>query len=88
MLSSSAEGLQNCLDRLKAFSVANNLAVNTNKTKTMIFNHTGRLIRQNFFVGNIKLEQVQIFCYLGFEVKASGVVSSAVNTLYDKAIKQ
>ena len=87
LLSSSAEGLQNCLERLKEFSMANNQAINTGKTKTMIFNHTGRLIRQNFFVGNIKLEQVQIFCYLGFEVKASGVVSSAINTLYDKANK-
>ena len=87
LLSYSAEGLQNCLGRLKDFSMKNNLAINTDKTKTMIFNHAGRLIRQNFFVGNIKLEQVQIFCYLGFEVKASGVVSSAINTLYDKANK-
>ena len=87
LLSSSKEGLQNCLDRLKDFTKANSLTINIDKTKSMIFNHMGRLIKHNFFVGNKKLEQVQTFCYLGFDVKASGAVSSAINTLYDKANK-
>ena len=41
----------------------------------------------NITLGNTKIEQIQTFCYLGFEMKASGVVSAAVNTLYDKANK-
>ena len=87
LLSTSKDGLQNCLDRLQNFSKANNLTINIAKTKSMVFNNTGRLIKQPFYVDNKKLEQVQTFCYLGFDVKASGVVSSAINTLYDKANK-
>ena len=79
--------MQNCLDRLQNFSKANNLTINIAKTKSMIFNNTGRLIKQKKFVGNKKLEQVQTFCYLGFDVRTSGIVSSAINTLYDKANK-
>ena len=45
------------------------------------------MIPLNFIINDIKLEQVQTFCYLGFEVKASGVVSFAAKTLYDKANK-
>ena len=65
--------------------MANHLTINTDKRKTIIFNHSGRLIRQNVFISDKKLEQVQTFCYLGFELKASGDVSSAVKTQYDKA---
>ena len=53
----------------------------------MIFNAPGRMIKQNFTVGGTILEPVGSFCYLGFEVKASGIVSHAVKTLYDKANK-
>ena len=87
LLSSSRDGLQNCLNRLHTFSRTKNLTINIAKTKTMIFDKTGRLIKQHFIVANKKLEQVQSFCYLGFDVKISGVVSSAINTLYDKANK-
>ena len=87
LLSSSGDGLQKCLNKLHVFSKAKNLTINIAKTKTMIFNHTGRLIKQNFIVDNKKIEHVQTFCYLGFDIKTSGVVSSAINTLYDKANK-
>ena len=53
----------------------------------MIFNHTGRLYKQDFVVDNLKLDVVNTFCYLGFDVKASGVVSAAIETLYQKTNK-
>ena len=87
LFSSSRDGLQNCLFRLQTFSKSRNLAINSAKTKTMIFNTTGRLIKQTFIVDNKQLEHVQTFCYLGFDVKASGVVRAAINALYDKANK-
>ena len=87
ILSLSKQGLQNCLNRLQEYSRANRLTINIAKTKSMIFNHTGKLIKENIFLDNKKLEQVLTFCYLGFDVKASGVVSSAISTLYDKANK-
>ena len=87
LLSLTKEGLQNCLDRLQNYCTKNSLIINIDKTKTMIFNYSGKLIQQPFVIGHKKLEQVQTFCYLGFEVKASGVISLAAKTLYDKANK-
>ena len=87
LLSNSKTGLQNCLLKLQAFSIEKHLTISVDKTKVMIFNHSGRLYKQDFFVDNQKLEVVNNFCYLGFDVKASGVVSAARETLYSKAKK-
>ena len=87
LLSTSGSGLQNCLIRLQNFSKAKHLTINTEKTKTMIFNYSGKLLKQDFFIDNKRLELVHTFCYLGFDVKTSGVVSAAINTLYEKANK-
>ena len=87
LLSYSKTGLQNCLLKLQAFSKEKHLTISTDKTKIMIFNYSGRLYKQDFFVDNQKLEVVNTFCYLGFDVKASGVVSAARETLYSKANK-
>ena len=46
-----------------------------------------RLLVQSFTVGGISLEPVQSFCYLGFEIKASGTVKHGLKILCDKANK-
>ena len=53
----------------------------------MIFNPTGKLIKKYFKVNGSPLEPVHSFCYLGFDVKASGTVKHAMNTLFDKGNK-
>ena len=53
----------------------------------MIFNSAGKLIMKYFKINGKVLEPVNTFCYLGFELKASGIVKHAMNTLYDKANK-
>ena len=53
----------------------------------MIFNPTGKYIKEEFNINRRTLEPVKSFCYLGFEVKPSGTVKHAMNTLYDKANK-
>jgi hypothetical protein len=45
LLSQSAEGLQNVLNKLKLFCDKWNLSVNTEKTKVMIFNKSGRKLK-------------------------------------------
>ena len=87
LLSHSKEGLQRCLDRVHKHSSDKYLTINISKSKTMIFNPPGRLIKQYFTINGTTLEPVGSFCYLGFEVKASGTVKYAVKTLYDKANK-
>ena len=87
LLSQSRTGLQTCLDKVHEFSLAKHLTISIKKSKTLIFNYTGRFLKQNFTVGGIELEAVQSFCYLGFEVKASGTAKHALRILYDKANK-
>ena len=87
LISLSKEGIQNCLNKLDEYAKANKLTINVDKTKSMVFNSAGRFLKQDCLIGNTKIEQVQTFCYLGFEVKTNGVVSAAVNMLYDKANK-
>ena len=69
------------------FASVKHLTINIDKSKTLIFNNGGRLIRESFTVGGNILEPVQSFCYLAFDVKASGTVKHAMRTLYDKANK-
>ena len=53
----------------------------------MIFNAAGRLINTRFYMGGEPLEPVKSFCYLGFEVVPSGIVTRAMNILNDKGKK-
>ena len=53
----------------------------------MVFNNGGRLIRTEFKIDSEVIELVKSFCYLGFEVIASGTVTHAMNTLNNKAKK-
>ena len=87
LLSHSSGGLQRCLDRLAGFSKDKQLTINTDKSKTMVFNQTGKFFKTNFTVDGKKLEPVQTFCYLGFDLKSSGAVKHAMNILNDKAKK-
>ena len=75
-LSHTAKGLQTSLDKLAHYAANKQLTINTKKSKTMIFNITGKYIKE---------EPVNAFCYLGFELKSSGTVKHAMKTLHGKA---
>ena len=45
ILSETKEGLQRKLNSLQVYSTTNKLTVNTKKTQCMIFNKTGRLLK-------------------------------------------
>ena len=87
LLSVSKEGLQNCLNRVQQFAKNKRLTVSVKKSKTMVFNQAGKMIHNPFIIDDKPLEQVQSFCYLGFDVKCSGTVKHAMNVLCDKAKK-
>ena len=65
LLSETEDGLNKLLKDLHVYSQANDLKVNVDKTKCMIFNKTGRLIRRNFYLGDCKIENVRSYKYLG-----------------------
>ena len=87
LISHSKEGLQRCLDKLQSFAEDKDLTISIDKSKTMIFNKTGKLIKHIFTIKGEKLEPVQSFCYLGFDINASGTTNSTINCLFDKANK-
>ena len=87
ILSQSKTGLQRCLDKTHEFAKANLLTINVKKSKTMVFNQSGKFIRDTFRLGNEMMEPVQEFCYLGVDIKCSGTVKHALNILNDKGNK-
>lgn len=87
LVSESATGLQNCLDKLGVYAGTKSLTVSIEKSKTMIFNPSGHFIRENFHIKGESLESVKSFCYLGFEIKPSGSMTHGASILIDKASK-
>ena len=60
IFSESEKGLTKMLETLEKYCDRNELTLNTEKTKCMIFNKTERLIRTPFCYNDIKLETVQV----------------------------
>ena len=88
ILSESEEGLQQKLNSLHDYSKANKLTVNTMKTKCMVFNKTGRLLKKHtFYYNNLLLENVREYKYLGFLVTPSGEIVSGLKDLRNRGMK-
>ena len=87
IISQSKEGLQNSLNSLHNFASTKHLTINITKSKCMIFNSAGRHLKSDFTINNEPIENVNSFCYLGFDVKSSGTVKYAMDILHDKAKK-
>ena len=88
LISKSPEGLQNCLNHLDEYCQLWDLNVNIAKSKTMIFNSSGRVLQNHTFLYRKKeLELVQSFTYLGITFSSSASFKKAYQTLGDKACK-
>jgi hypothetical protein len=88
LLSQSYEGLQSLLERLKSFCDTWNLKVNVDKTKIMIFNKSGKILKRfSFRYENQNIEITNEHKYLGIIFKLSGTFSYATSHLFKKASK-
>ena len=87
LFSENEQGLTEMLKSLDKYCDVNKLTINTDKTKCMIFNKTGRTIRKHFYLRNSKLEIVRSYKYLGFLFTPSGEIKSGLNDLRDRALK-
>ena len=88
LLSKTANGLQTLLCRLEEFCTKWNLRVNLDKTKIIIFNKAGRVLKgHNFLYGNKLLEHVNEYKYLGIYFRSSGVFTQGIKYLCNKALK-
>ena len=85
--SSSPEGLQEQLEALRGYCLANKLTVNVKKTKVMYF-FKGRLSNHNanfgFTYDSFPIERVKSFCYLGFTFTQRLSFSPHVENLVSK----
>lgn len=88
LISQTANGLQKLLDKLKTYCDMWNLKVNTDKTKVIIFNKSGKLLKGFSFSYETQLiELVTEYKYLGIIFKASGSFTYASSILSKKASK-
>ena len=73
LLSSSREGLQSRFDTLYKFCENWCLYVNISKTKLLVFNKPGRLLKDTLCFNQQPLESVQYYRYLGVFFSTSAV---------------
>ena len=59
LLAESENGLAEMLSTVETYCEENKLIINTDKTKCMIFNKTGRLLRNKFHPSGVGLENVR-----------------------------
>lgn len=87
LVADSKEKLQIKLDILQTYCEEWCLDINTDKTKIIIFNNTGKLLKEDFVIGNHKIECVKHYKYLGVMISNTGKYTEAKKKLYDKALK-
>jgi hypothetical protein len=88
LVSRTRSGLQSALNYLHSYCTKWGLVVNLSKTKVLIFNKGGKLIKScQFVLNNQQLENVSSYCYLGIVFSASGLFKAACERLSDQALK-
>ena len=87
MFSESEDGLKTMIKILEEYVIENKLKINVDKTKVMIFNKTGRLMKRIFHFHDIQLENVRSYKYLGFLLTPSGEINSGLQDLRERALK-
>ena len=73
------------LQKLDQYTKENALRINTDKTKCIVFNKTGRLMQRNFCIDGKRIETVKQDKYLGFLVTSSGEMHSGLKDLKSRA---
>ena len=80
LFSYSASGLQKQLDVLAEFCASRGLTVNVNKTKILVFEHR-KSTTPAFLYGDMDIEQVDEFKYLGMLMHGTKGLSPAIDLL-------
>jgi hypothetical protein len=82
LLSESPQGLQNSLTKLSHYCDEWGLQINISKTKSLVFNNTGRTTSHKFYINNTPIENCRNYVYLGVTFSISGSFTEAKNNLY------
>ena len=88
-MAESETGLQTNLDMLKAYCDLNQLSVYVSKTKVMVFTRSKSRLRNlaNFKFGELCLERVNEYVYLGIIFNHNGSFIKTIKTLQSKSYK-
>ena len=87
LISNSAEGLQQSLDRLSKYCQDWLLKINPTKTKVIVFQKKSRksaIDKHNFMVSNENIEIVNNYTYLGVKFSANGNFTNHKENLTEK----
>ena len=87
IFSENENGLRVMTKVLDQYATENKLEINTDKTKIMICNKTGRLMRRLFFINGIQIEFARCYKYLGFLLTPFGEINSRLKDLRDRTLK-
>ena len=88
LISTSQQGLNNCLEKLSQYCTTWQIDLNLKKSKVIIFNPTGRILNgYNFNFQGKPLEIVKTYCYLGIDIACSGSFRIGRLNLMGKARK-
>ena len=87
LLSESLQGLQNSLTKLSHYCDEWGLQINISKTKSLVFNNTGRTTSHKFYINNTPIENSRNYVYLGVTFSKSGSFTEVKNNLYHKGLK-
>lgn len=87
LLSTSEQGLQNCVNKLSNFTKDWKMTVNIKKTKVLVFNKSGRVQNIKIKLEDEDIESVKQYTYLGVNFMASGSFKNAKHELYNKGFK-
>ena len=87
LLSQSETGLQKFLDKLENYCELWCLDINIDKTKSIVFNKSGRVLPYSFHINGNCIENVKTYTYLGIIFSASGTFTHAKVDLYNRGLK-
>ena len=86
IMSTSPISLQKCITKLEEYCKKWKLEVNLKKTKIVIFNKQGALIKKHkFFYKNHIIQNTTEYKYLGFTFSCSGSDNKGINNLLNQA---
>ena len=89
LLALDGTSLQMMLDVLGTYCIDWGLSVNVSKTAVLVFNTSGRLLKEShaFKLGEKRIPSAREYCYLGIHFTLSGSLKVAQNKLRQKGLR-
>ena len=89
LLGLDPKSLEAMLDTLSSYCIDWGLTVNTEKTAIMVFNRSGRLLKESllFKLGETKKSYTREYCYLGVTFSLTGALKVAQEKLRQKGLR-